>query len=151
MSYRYFSLEELCKSDTATKLGIPNKPNGATLHNLDRLISDVLDPIRTKWGSPLKVTSGYRCYALNKAVGGAVTSQHLQGQAADISAGSVEANKKLFELIKKSGICFDQLIDEFNYQWVHISYVWDRPSKNRHQVLMAVKNSKGKTVYMNVK
>lgn len=82
------------------------------------------------------VNSGYRSPALNRAVGGVATSQHVKGEAADITAGSTTANKRLFdkimELQKEGKIAFDQLIDESHYRWIHISY---RADGNRYQVL----------------
>lgn len=83
------------------------------------------------WGRPITVNSGYRCPALNAAVGGVVKSQHLTGEAADITTGSREGNRVLFEKISRSGVPFDQLIDESGYSWIHISY----SSRNRRQVL----------------
>ena len=79
------------------------------------------------------VSSGYRCPELNKAVGGARTSQHTLGQAADIhtKSNSKESNKQLFELIKQLKLPFDQLINEYNYSWVHVSY----SNRNRRQIL----------------
>ena len=65
-------------------------------------------------------------------MGGAKTSQHMRGEAADITAGSKTENKKLFELIRDN-LPFDQLIDESNYSWMHVSYV--STSKNRKQIL----------------
>lgn len=91
-----------------------------------------LDPIRELWGKPIGVNSGYRSPELNRAVGGKTTSQHQRGEAADITTGSVEGNRKLFELIQASGIEFDQLIDENGYKWLHVSYV---SRGNRKQVL----------------
>ena len=96
------------------------------------MVEKVLQPVRDLWGKPVQVNSGYRCPALNKAVGGASASQHLTGKAADITAGSVSANKELFNLIAKSGIEYDQLIDEYDYKWIHISY---NEGKNRKQIL----------------
>ena len=84
------------------------------------------------YGKAITVNSGYRCSKLNAAVGGAKTSQHMRGEAADITAGSKTENKKLFELIRDN-LPFDQLIDESNYSWVHVSYV--STSKNRKQIL----------------
>ena len=144
---KYFTIEELCKSDTAKANGIDNTPNGATLENLQHLMDEILDPIRTKWGKPIRVNSGYRCSKLNKLVGGSATSQHVIGEAVDITTGSVEGNKQLFDIILLMRLNFDQLINEHSYSWLHISYKWKDISKNRREVLDAVKNSKGHTIY----
>ena len=95
-------------------------------------MDSVLDPLREWYGKPIVVNSGYRCLALNKAVGGATTSQHMSGQAADIDTGDRQRNKLLFEHIRKN-LPFDQLIDESNFAWVHVSYRAD--GRNRNQVL----------------
>ena len=84
-------------------------------------------------GKPIGVNSGYRSPALNAAVGGAAASQHMKGEAADITTGSVADNLRLFERIAASAIPFDQLIDENRGRWIHISYRAD--GKNRRQVL----------------
>ena len=80
----YFTLEEFTYSITAQHLGIDNTPSKEAMTNLERLVSRVLDPLREAWGSPIIVTSGYRCEELNKRVGGVKTSYHLRGMAADI-------------------------------------------------------------------
>lgn len=129
---KYFSIAELCKSTTADRLGINNKCNQEHVANLTVLVDNVLDPLRTWYGKPLTVSSGYRCPALNKAVKGSNTSQHMSGQAADIDTGDRQQNKLLFEYIRKN-LPFDQLIDESNFAWVHVSYRAD--DKNRNQVL----------------
>lgn len=145
---RYFTIEELEHSDTAVKYKIDNTSNGETRTNLIKLIELLLDPIRTKWGKPIKVNSGYRCSKLNRMVGGASTSQHLLGEAADITVGSSEENKKLFEMIlSMSNILFDQLILEDGGKWIHISLKWRVVSKNRREVLLGIRNSKGKMYY----
>jgi hypothetical protein len=85
-----------------------------------------------KWyGKPLKVNSFFRSKEVNKAVGGASTSQHLFGEAIDLTTGNKEDNKKLFEWAKKN-LTYDQIINEYDYSWIHISY---RSGKNRMQVL----------------
>lgn len=127
---KYFTIDELCKSDTAKKKGIDNTPTAEIKQKLEVLIDELLDPVREAWGKPIRVNSGYRCPKLNKAVGGVANSQHMKGEAADLNAGSVSLNKQLFELIR-TRYEYDQLIDEANYAWVHVSYV----RKNRHQVL----------------
>jgi uncharacterized protein YcbK (DUF882 family) len=129
---KYFTIEELCQSTTADRKGIDNRCSNEIAANLTALVDNVLDPLRIWYGKPITVNSGYRCPALNKAVGGAVTSQHMSGQAADIDTGDRQQNKLLFEYIRKS-LPFDQLIDESNFAWVHISYRADR--NNRNQVL----------------
>ena len=130
---KYFTFNELCRSETASKHKIDNTPSAEIIANLTALVDNVLDPLREAWGRPIIVTSGYRCEVLNKLVGGAPTSQHKQGQAADISAGSIEDNKKLFDLAIKLKLPYDQIIDEYGYKWVHISYSSTRRRGNiRH-------------------
>lgn len=130
----YFTLEELTKSATARRKGIQNLPNGEQKENLIALVDNVLDPLRKLWGAPIIVTSGFRCAKLNRAVGGVAKSQHTKGQAADIRTveNTTMANKRLFDVAMRSGLPFDQLIDEYGYNWVHISY---NPKGNRKQVL----------------
>lgn len=129
---KYFTMKELAKSSTADKLGIDNTPTPEASVQLSNLVTHVLDPLREMYGKPITVNSGYRCPKLNDAVGGAKNSQHMRGEAADITAGSKMENKRLFELIWDN-LPFDQLIDESNYSWVHVSYV--SSSKNRKQIL----------------
>ena len=128
---KYFTIEEMTKSSTATAKGIDNTPTKEVEDNLIKLIEAILDPLREWYGKPIRVNSGYRCEALNSAIGGAKNSQHTTGMAADIDAGSVEENKKLFDYIKDN-LEFDQLIDEKHLSWVHISY---HENNNRKQVL----------------
>lgn len=117
---KYFTIKELCRSTKAKKLGLDNTPNTQAVENMTRLIDVVLDPLREAYGKPIIVNSGYRCPELNKAVGGVKNSQHLTGEAVDITVGSKEGNKWLFEHIKNN-LPFDQLIDEYDYSWVHVS------------------------------
>lgn len=95
-------------------------------------MNNVLDPLRKWYGKPITVNSGFRCPALNKAVKGSNTSQHMTGQAADIDTGDRQQNKLLFDYIQKN-LPFDQLIDESNFAWVHVSFRAD--GMNRNQVL----------------
>ena len=128
---KYFTIKELCKSLTAIQKKINNTPNSQIVNNLKQLVYFILDPLRERYGKPITVNSGYRCPALNKAVNGSKTSQHVEGLAADITAGSPKENKILFELIQKLNLPFDQLIDEKNFSWIHVSF-----SKNpRKQIL----------------
>ena len=132
---KYFTISELTYSDKARELHIDNTPFSLTIiDNLTDLTENLLDPIREAWGKPLHVNSGYRCPALNKAVGGKPTSQHLKGEAVDITTGSKGENMKLFEMIKDSGLVYDQLIDEYGFSWIHISLKKD--GKNRKQIVV---------------
>lgn len=129
---KYFTIEEMIKSSTATANRIDNTPNQTVIDNLTKLIEAVLDPLREWYGKPIRVNSGYRCEALNEAVGSKTKkSQHLYGEAADITVGSKTENEKLFNYIKDN-LPFDQLINESNFSWVHVSY---REGRLRKQVL----------------
>lgn len=134
---KYFTIRELTRSATAARLGIDNTPDDRIVKNLTQLVNTVLDPLREAYGKPIVVTSGYRCPALNRAVGGSRTSQHLYGQAADIKSLSDDPkeNKKIFDiasqLIREGKIKTGQLIDEYNYDWVHIS----TPGGHTNQIL----------------
>lgn len=129
---RYFTIAELCRSNTADRLGINNRCRQEHVTALTALVDNVLDPLREWYGKPLIVSSGYRCPELNAAVKGSRTSQHMSGQAADIDTGDRQQNKLLFEYIKKN-LPYDQLIDESNFAWVHVSY--RSVGENRKQVL----------------
>lgn len=128
---KYFTIKELSHSDTAVARGIDNYPTAEAIHNLTKLVENVLDPLREKHGKPIRVSSGYRSAILNRSVNGATSSQHRLGEAADITVGSKEENRKLFEIIRQE-LPFDQLIDEKDFSWVHVSF---REGKNREQVL----------------
>lgn len=128
-----FTLAEMLASQTATRKGITEQfnPPASVVANLKFVANNLLEPVRAKIG-PLKISSGYRSPLTNKAVGGAKNSQHLTGEAVDIDLGSIAANKQLFDFIRKSGLEFDQLINEYNFSWVHVSL---KREGNRKQVL----------------
>ena len=130
---KFFTLRELTKSDTAIRKGIKNAPSKLEENNLIALVENILDPLREAYGKPIIVTSGFRCDELNRLIGGSKTSQHRTGQAADIRTviDTPEENKKLYDLIIKLDLPFDQLIDEHNFDWVHVSY----SPKHRKQIL----------------
>ena len=131
--WMYFTLDEFIHSDTADRLGIDNSPTCDAISNLDDLVTNVLDRLRSEWGRPIIVTSGYRCKELNAAVGGARNSQHLKGQAADIVSDDFEAFRRFVRRWCKDNE-FDQCIFEHGggRQCIHISYVEGR---NRKQVI----------------
>lgn len=130
----YFTIKELSASTTARAKGIDNTPSQAVCDKLHLLITECLNPIREAYGKPITVTSGYRCAALNKAVGGKATSQHTKGEAADLVGKTPEETKKIYD-IAKALWSFDQLLFESNGKstWVHISYV--SKEKNRLQAI----------------
>ena len=142
---KYFTLHELTKSATALRLGIDNKPNESVKYALLALTKNVLDPLREAWGHPIIVSSGYRSIRLNAYVGGARSSQHVYGQAADIHtvSDSPDENRKLRDLLISLNLPFDQLIDEYGCNWIHVSHR-EHP---RGQILHAVTKS-GKTIYL---
>ena len=134
----HFTIEELYASATAKAKGINNKPNVQQMINLVYLTAYVLEPLRVAMNEPIKIGSGFRCQALNKAVGGVYNSQHLKGQAVDLCIdGDMNKGKKWFDYIRKN-LPFDQLIWEHNAKgsyWVHVSYVYPDFGRNRRQVI----------------
>ena len=125
-----FSISELITSDTAARYNINNMPDIRALDSMLELIYYVLQPLREIIKKPMKITSGFRNSEVNRLVGGARNSQHLTGQAADfVIDGMTPA--AVIEIVKKSGIEFDQVINEYN-KWTHISF---NKGKNRKQVL----------------
>lgn len=113
-----FTLEELTKTNCKAN----NAPSVAAIINLTKLCVYILQPLRDAYKMPIQVNSGYRSQVVNRMVGGAATSQHLAGMAADISSGTISGNEKLFALIQELGLPFDQLIDEKGLRWIHVSY-----------------------------
>lgn len=134
----HFTMEELYASATATAKGINNKPSVQQMINLVYLCAFVLEPLRVAMGEPIKIGSGFRCQALNKAVGGVYNSQHMKGQAADLCIdGDRQKGRKWFNYIRDH-LPFDQLIWEHNSKgtyWVHVSFVYPDFGKNRHKVI----------------
>lgn len=131
LDMKYFTIDELCHSSTAKRMGIDNKPNNAVVCNLSRLVREVLDPLREEYGRPIIVTSGYRSPKLNKLVGGTKYSAHLDGRAVDIlSAGFVrELTKKIGDIIVNhiNDWPIDQVIFENRDNrglpaWIHVSF-----------------------------
>ena len=125
---KYFTIAELCNSDTADRRGIINRLPKEYLQNVQGLINHVLDPLREWYGKPIYVNSGYRCPELNKVVGGVENSYHVSGGAADIDARSYEENKKLFEYIRES-LPFTEVGWEGGGRWIHVALVPGRESE----------------------
>jgi hypothetical protein len=144
------SLAEMTISYEAKRRGISNNPTQDHLANMKKLSDNVFQPIREHFKSPIRISSGYRSLALNKAIKGAATSQHCSGEAMDIDMdGTSITNAQIFSYIKDN-LVFDQLIWEFgtdkNPDWVHVSY--ESTGKQRKQILKAIRKN-GKTSYIN--
>tara|TARA_R100001594_G_scaffold11766_1_gene26340 strand:+ start:7810 stop:8244 length:435 start_codon:yes stop_codon:yes gene_type:complete len=127
-----FSLEELTASGTAARLKINNTPNDTQLQNLRRL-AELLQQVRDHFNAPVFINSGFRCKALNDAVGSKDTSQHLLGCAADIRISNISPHQGV-QAIQKSGILFDQIICEYD-SWIHISVSNDPKDPPRQNAL----------------
>lgn len=134
----HFTLEEMCRSDTATRLGINNIPTDEDIiANLRAVCVHILEPVRAHFDTPFTPNSGYRCSALNKSIGSSSKSQHVKGQAADIEVPGVD-NFALAEWIQ-ANCTHDQLILEFYKSgqptsgWVHASFILPDYGENRAQ------------------
>ena len=144
------TLAECTKSTTASRLGIENTPDDWEIENLKAIAECVFQPLRDAFGCPIYVSSGYRSEELNRAIGGSVRSQHVQGRALDLDGdvfGHV-SNSSIFNYIREN-LQFDQLIwefgDEDNPDWVHVSFVYD--GVNRKRCLKALRDDRGKVYY----
>lgn len=151
-----FTLEELLRSPTATRLGYTEQftPPQSVIDNLKTLCEKVLQPLRNKISLSLNISSGYRCLRDNTAIGSASTSQHTKGQAADIELliSGVNNNFRLAQEVLRNKIIFDQMILEFGTfdkpAWIHLSYDSTKAIQ-RGQILRA-ETVNDKTVYTNI-
>jgi hypothetical protein len=145
---QHLSLSEVIRSESAKRNGISNMPIPLHIENFKLLAEKVFEPVRVHFGCPIHISSGYRSIELNKCIGGSLTSQHCTGEAIDIDMDGSQSgvtNKMVFDYIKDN-LQFDQLINEFDYSWVHVSY--ESTGKQRKQVLDAIRVN-GKTTYKN--
>ena len=124
---KYFTLDELCYSETAKLRGINNTPSDEIKSHLIEFVNDILDPLREKWGSAIRVNSGYRSLPLNRALKGSTTSVHPLGYAVDIVPSN--GNMKKFQSFVEEFLSereYDQLIFEKPRNgiasWIHIGY-----------------------------
>jgi len=140
-----FALSEITHSNTAKRLGIDNEPTETHLQNMQHLVDNLLQPLRDAVG-PIRVSSGYRNPTLNRAIGGSRSSQHCKGEALDLQFWQMGEmnNKVIYDWILQSGLEFDQMINEFDFAWIHISL---KKKGSRKQVLEAFKDDDGDTKY----
>jgi len=145
---KHITYKEATHSNTATRRGIKNVPNAKQLAAMKLVAEKVFEPTREHFGEPIRINSFFRCYDLNRAIGGSTTSQHRQGEAIDVDATNGITNKQLYDYIRDN-LEYDQLICEFgtdkNPDWVHFSYNSD--GKNRKEQLKAVSKG-GRTSYI---
>jgi hypothetical protein len=153
---KHISYLEATKSQTAVRRGIDNTPSDFQLANMKLVAENCFEPLREAKGKVIGVSSFLRSEALNKAIGGSKTSQHMQGAYSGIEEGAIDidadiynnglTNKEIFEWLE-SNVEFDQLIWEFGTDqepaWVHVSY---RKGANRNMKLKASRVN-GKTKY----
>ena len=132
----HLTLAELTTSQTAERKKIDNTPSKEVIENLTYTALNVFEPIRKHFNTPIRVSSGYRSVKLNKAIGGAATSQHCLGQALDLQGTGSVSNADIYNFVKKTMV-FDQLIWEFGTDlepsWVHVSI--KKEGKNRKQII----------------
>lgn len=127
----YFGNSEFINSAKAKQLGLDNTPDDATWAKLFALRDNILNPARATLGYPIYINSGYRSPYLNSLVGGASNSQHVTGEAVDITTKDRSLNRTLFEILVRLGN-FDQLIWEKGGEWIHVSF---RANGGRGQML----------------
>tara|TARA_R110002124_G_scaffold276256_1_gene446974 strand:- start:133 stop:588 length:456 start_codon:yes stop_codon:yes gene_type:complete len=140
-----FVLSEITRSNTAKRLGIDNGPNKNHLRSIQRLITNLIQPMRDALG-PIRISSGYRNPNVNRAIGGSTKSQHCKGEALDLQFwkdGKI-CNKEIYDWVLSSDVEFDQMINEFDFAWIHISL---KKEDNRKQVLEAYKDEDNDTKY----
>jgi len=124
----HISYNEATQSPTAIRFGIENIPTEHQLFAMRIVANACFEPLRKWYGKPIKINSFFRNTFLNQKVNGSLSSQHCKGEAIDLTAGSKAENKKLFDWCK-ANLVFDQLINEYDYTWIHISF---RQGQNSH-------------------
>jgi len=140
-----FVLSEITRSNTAKRLGIDNGPSKKHLQSIQRIVTNLIQPMRDALG-PIRISSGYRNPNVNRAIGGSSKSQHCKGEALDLqfwSDGKI-SNKEIYDWVLSSNVEFDQMINEFDFAWIHISLTKEG---NRKQVLEAYKDEDNDTKY----
>jgi len=134
----HFSLDELIFSNTAIRLDIDNIPTPEALANLE-ILANGLEAVRAKlYSNPIKVSSGYRCLKLNRALKSRDTSYHVKGLAADFTCPRFGTVPEVMRALADSSIEFDQLILEFD-SWIHIGFA-EAGAKPRRQMMVIDKS-----------
>ena len=130
---RHFRLSEFTRSATAIRYGIDNTPDADSIEALQYLCINVLEPLREHFGA-IRITSGYRCPEVNEKIGGALRSQHMFGEAADIHCGSLERGRKMYNFVVEN-LDFDQMLLEMKGNVLHCLHIsYSCRYENRHRV-----------------
>ncbi len=145
---KHITYKEAVRSNTALRLNIKNEPNDYQISNMVGIANHIFEPLREYVGGPIKITSMFRNEILNRAIGGAKRSQHMEGRAMDLDdTFGHKTNAEMYKFIKEN-LNFDQLVWEFgtdeNPNWIHVSYVSDEENRNR---CLKAERVNGKTVY----
>ncbi len=145
---KHITYKEAVRSNTALRLNIKNEPNDYQISNMVGIANHIFEPLREYVGGPIKITSMFRNEILNRAIGGAKRSQHMEGRAMDLDdTFGHKTNAEMYKFIKEN-INFDQLVWEFgtdeNPNWIHVSYVSDEENRNR---CLKAERVNGKAVY----
>jgi len=143
---KHFTLDELTRSDAATRRGIPNIPTEEEVQNLVTLCNTILEPMRMRLGKPIFITSGYRSPEVNALIGGSKTSQHMKGQAADFHIDGMTPLQVVRWIVDSSRLPYDQVICEYS-EWVHISWA----VHPRGMALVCFRNDQGEAEYRRLK
>ena len=132
---RFFKVSEFLRSDTAARLGIDNTPSDIIIANLSILANSLLLKPRMAMGIPFEISSGYRCNALNKAVGGVPNSYHLQGKACDLVFNNKHLLQEAAKLIVQQPLCDLVLLEnaKSSHPWLHVQ--WSYTPRHKFQVL----------------
>lgn len=126
-----FSLDEFTFSQTASRVGIDNTPTEEVLENLKHTAEN-MEKVRKILGYPILISSGYRSPALNRTIGGAKNSQHMQGEAVDFTCPKFGTPRQIIIKLQEYDLPFHQLILEYD-RWVHISFT---KGSSKKQVLV---------------
>ena len=138
---QHFELGEFVFSETAIRHSIDNAAPKDVIPNLERLCRDILEPVRKHFG-PVRITSGYRCPALNKLVKSKPTSHHVTGQAADLIILGGPRPLVVCDWIVNEGLPFEQVIAEFG-RWTHVSIPLEGKNPKREELTIDAQGVRG--------
>jgi hypothetical protein len=141
------TLSEVIRSESAKRRGVSNMPTPAHIENLKYLAEKIFQPVRDHFKVPIRISSGYRSRELNAIIGGSQTSFHSLGCALDLDNDNTSiTNKQIFDFIREN-LEYTELINEFNYSWIHVGIVKGR---EKEKEVLEAKKIKNKTVYLKI-